>query len=41
MIAMETIVSIKPLLAVLVTLFVIPILVSSSEKPNVMEANVS
>jgi multicomponent Na+:H+ antiporter subunit D len=34
---METIISIKPLLAVLVTLFVIPILVSSSEKPNVRE----
>ena len=35
---METIVSIKPLLAVFVTLFVIPVLVSSSEKPNVRES---
>ncbi len=35
---METIISIKPLLAVLVTLFVIPILVSSSSKPNVRES---
>ncbi|MCP3873942.1 MAG: monovalent cation/H+ antiporter subunit D family protein [Desulfobacteraceae bacterium] len=35
---METIVSVKPLLAVLVTLFVIPILVSSSSKPNVRES---
>jgi len=35
---METIVSIKPLLAVLVTLFVIPVLVSSSGKPNVRES---
>lgn len=35
---METIISIKPLLAVLVTLFVIPVLVSSSEKPNVRES---
>ena len=35
---METIISIKPLLAVLVTLFVIPILVSSSAKPNVRES---
>ncbi|MFH2093586.1 MAG: monovalent cation/H+ antiporter subunit D family protein [Pseudomonadota bacterium] len=34
---METILSIKPLLAVLVTLCVIPILVSSSDKPNVRE----
>ncbi len=35
---METIISIKPLLAVLVTLLVIPILVSSSNKPNVRES---
>lgn len=35
---METIISIKPLLAVLVTLFVIPVLVSSSGKPNVRES---
>lgn len=35
---METITSTKPLLAVLVTLFVIPVLVSSSEKPNVRES---
>jgi multicomponent Na+:H+ antiporter subunit D len=35
---METIISIKPLLAVLVTLLVIPILVSSSKKPNVRES---
>ncbi len=35
---METIISIKPLLAVLVTLFVIPILVSASQKPNVRES---
>lgn len=35
---METITSIKPLLAVLVTLFVIPVLVSSSDKPNVRES---
>ncbi len=35
---METIVSIKPLLAVLVTLFVIPVLVSSSSRPNVRES---
>jgi multicomponent Na+:H+ antiporter subunit D len=35
---METITSIKPLLAVLVTLVVIPILVSSSSKPNVRES---
>ena len=35
---METIISIKPLLAVIVTLFVIPVLVSSSEKPNVRES---
>lgn len=35
---METIISIKPLLAVLVTLFVIPVLVSSSDKPNVRES---
>ncbi|MEH0023029.1 MAG: monovalent cation/H+ antiporter subunit D family protein [Desulfobacter sp.] len=35
---MELIPSIKPLLAVLVSLAVIPVLVSSSEKPNVREA---
>lgn len=35
---METIISVKPLLAVLVTLFVIPVLVSSSSKPNVRES---
>ncbi len=35
---MELITSIKPLLAVLVSLLVIPILVSSSEKPNVRES---
>jgi multicomponent Na+:H+ antiporter subunit D len=35
---METIVSVKPLLAVLVTLFVIPVLVSSSGKPNARES---
>ena len=35
---METIFSIKPLLTVLVSLFVIPILVSSSDKPNVRES---
>ena len=35
---METIISIKPLLAVLVSLFVIPVLVSSSSKPNVRES---
>lgn len=35
---METITSIKPLLAVLVSLLVIPVLVSSSEKPNVRES---
>lgn len=35
---METITSIKPLLAVLISLFVIPILVSSSGKPNVRES---
>ncbi len=35
---METITSIKPLLAVLVSLLVIPILVSSSAKPNVRES---
>jgi multicomponent Na+:H+ antiporter subunit D len=35
---METIISIKPLLAVLVTLFVIPVLISSSGKPNVRES---
>ncbi|MCK5695111.1 MAG: monovalent cation/H+ antiporter subunit D family protein, partial [Desulfobacula sp.] len=35
---METIISIKPLLAVLVPLFVIPVLVSSSSKPNVRES---
>ena len=35
---METIISIKPLLAVLVSLFVIPVLVSSSGKPNVRES---
>lgn len=35
---METIISIKPLLAVLVSLFVIPVLVSSSSRPNVRES---
>ncbi|WP_457551750.1 monovalent cation/H+ antiporter subunit D family protein [Desulfobacula sp.] len=35
---METIISIKPLLAVLVSLLVIPVLVSSSGKPNVRES---
>ncbi|CCK80544.1 monovalent cation/H+ antiporter subunit D family protein [Desulfobacula toluolica] len=35
---METIISIKPLLAVLVSLCVIPLLLSSSEKPNVRES---
>ena len=35
---METVFSIKPLLAVLVTLFVIPILISSSGRPNVRES---
>ena len=35
---METIISIKPLLAVLVSLFVIPVLISSSSKPNVRES---
>lgn len=35
---METIISIKPLLAVLVSLFVIPVLISSSGKPNVRES---
>ncbi len=35
---METIISIKPLLAVLVSLLVIPVLVSSSAKPNVRES---
>jgi len=35
---METIISIKPLLAVLVSLFVIPVLVSSSSQPNVRES---
>jgi multicomponent Na+:H+ antiporter subunit D len=35
---METIISIKPLLAVLVPLFVIPVLISSSDKPNVRES---
>ncbi len=35
---METIVSIKPLLAVLVTLCIIPLLVLFSDKPNVQEA---
>ncbi|OGR22285.1 MAG: cation:proton antiporter [Desulfobacterales bacterium RIFOXYA12_FULL_46_15] len=35
---METIISIKPLLAVLVSLLVIPVLVSSSDKPNVRES---
>lgn len=35
---METIISIKPLLAVLVSLFVIPLLLSSSDKPNVRES---
>ncbi|MCG8615323.1 MAG: monovalent cation/H+ antiporter subunit D family protein, partial [Desulfobacterales bacterium] len=34
---MELITSIKPLLAVLVTLLVMPILVSSANKPNVRE----
>ncbi|RPJ15583.1 MAG: monovalent cation/H+ antiporter subunit D family protein, partial [Desulfobacteraceae bacterium] len=35
---METVISIKPLLAVLVTLVVIPILISSSARPNVRES---
>ncbi|RLB91201.1 MAG: monovalent cation/H+ antiporter subunit D family protein, partial [Deltaproteobacteria bacterium] len=35
---METIISIKPLLAVLVSLLVIPALISSSDKPNVRES---
>ena len=35
---METITSIKPLLAVLVSLCVLPVLVSSSDRPNVREA---
>ncbi|MFA5906477.1 MAG: monovalent cation/H+ antiporter subunit D family protein, partial [Desulfobacula sp.] len=35
---METIISIKPLLAVLVSLLVIPMLVSSSDKPNARES---
>lgn len=35
---METVFSIKPLLTVLVTLFVIPILISSSGRPNVRES---
>jgi multicomponent Na+:H+ antiporter subunit D len=35
---METIISIKPLLAVLVSLVVIPVLISSSSKPNVRES---
>lgn len=35
---METVYSIKPLLTVLVTLILIPILVSSSDKPNVRES---
>ena len=35
---METIISIKPLLAVLVTLFVVPVLISSSSRPNVRES---
>ncbi|MCF8045143.1 MAG: hypothetical protein K9J83_04710 [Desulfarculaceae bacterium] len=35
---MDQIESIKPLLAVLVSMFVIPVLVSSSRKPNVREA---
>ncbi len=35
---METIISIKPLLAVLISLFVIPVLISSSGKPNVRES---
>ncbi len=35
---METILSIKPLLAILVSLFVIPVLISSSSKPNVRES---
>jgi multicomponent Na+:H+ antiporter subunit D len=35
---METVISIKPLLAVLVSLLVIPVLISSSEKPNARES---
>jgi multicomponent Na+:H+ antiporter subunit D len=35
---METIISIKPLLAVLVSLLVIPALISSSDKPNARES---
>ncbi|MBW2654128.1 MAG: monovalent cation/H+ antiporter subunit D family protein, partial [Deltaproteobacteria bacterium] len=35
---METIISIKPLLAVLASLLVIPVLISSSNKPNVRES---
>ncbi len=35
---MDQIISIRPLLAVLVSLIIIPILVSSSEKPNIREA---
>jgi multicomponent Na+:H+ antiporter subunit D len=35
---METIISIKPLMAVLVSLLVIPALISSSDKPNVRES---
>lgn len=35
---MDQIISIKPLLAVLVSLLVIPMLISSSDKPNVREA---
>jgi multicomponent Na+:H+ antiporter subunit D len=35
---METIISIKPLLAVLVSLLVIPVLISSSDKPNIRDS---
>ena len=35
---MDTILSIKPLLAVLVTLFAIPLLIISSKRPNLREA---
>ena len=35
---MDHIISIRPLLAVLVSMFIIPVLVSSSHKPNVREA---
>ncbi len=35
---METVISIKPLLAVLVTLFIVPVLISSSSRPNVRES---